>query len=130
MIALLLLACGSTPQPPQPRFVSLSPALTETLIALDAADQLAARSDWCPAPPAHPELITVGTSLTPDLERIAGLGPVTLLVDGSAGAALDLLRPLGPLEVLPWLTTDDVVASTRRLGALTGRDDPSAHFER
>lgn len=121
MILLLLLACGGAPAPAPstPRLVSLSPAITETLGAIDALDALVGRSDWCHAPPAVEALPAVGSGLTPDLERITALRPTTILLDGSVGNQTDTLRGLTEVQVLPWLTAEELVASTRKLGALT-----------
>jgi iron complex transport system substrate-binding protein len=66
-------------------------------------------------------LPAVGSSLTPAFERIAALRPTHILLDASAGNQVEALRALAPVEVLPWLTVDEVVSSTRRLGALSGR---------
>ncbi len=128
MILLLLLACAGSPTPPPsstPRLVSLSPAITETLGAIDALETLVGRSDWCHAPPAVEALPAVGSGLTPDLERITALRPTTILLDGSVGNQTDTLRGLTEVLVLPWLTADELVASTRKLGALT-HHEPAA----
>jgi iron complex transport system substrate-binding protein len=102
--------------------VSLSPAITEALATLGALDRVVGRSDWCSTPAEVTRLPAVGSSLTPALERIAGLRPTHVLADASAGTQAEALGRLGQLETLPWLTVDDVIASTRRLGALTQRE--------
>jgi ABC-type Fe3+-hydroxamate transport system substrate-binding protein len=128
VILLLLLACAGslTPAPSAVRLVSLSPGITETLGAIDALDTLVGRSDWCHAPPAVDALPAVGSGLTPDLERITALRPSTILLDGSVGNQTDTLRGLAQVEVLPWLTADELVSSTIRLGALT-HHEPAAN---
>lgn len=103
------------------RWVSLSPAITETLFSLDAAAQLVAVSDFCELPPGL-NLPRVGTSLTPHYEAIARLAPSLILSDDSAGAKQRELAALAACEVLPWLTLAQVVGSVRRLGHLAGRD--------
>jgi iron complex transport system substrate-binding protein len=105
----------------EPRFVSLSPAISETLGALGALDQLVGRSDWCAQPEAVVALPSFGSALTPHLEGLVQVQPATMLVDGSAGADLDVLRKVGPVEVLPWLTREEVLGSVRRLGAVLDR---------
>ncbi|TVQ94658.1 MAG: ABC transporter substrate-binding protein [Deltaproteobacteria bacterium] len=121
--ALLLVGCslGAPPPDPGPRIASLSPALTETLGALDALDTLIARSEFCVEPPEARALPTVGSSLTPDLERLARLRPRAILVDDSAGTQTEQLERIAPTERLPWLTVDQVGASIRRLGELSDR---------
>jgi len=111
--------------------VSLSPAITETLAAIGATDVLVGRSEWCLEPEHVRSLPALGTTLTPNLEGIAGLRPTRILVEHGAHAQTASLRSLAPTEDLPWLTLDEVTTSTLRLGewadrteearALTGR---------
>jgi iron complex transport system substrate-binding protein len=106
------------------RLVSLSPAITETVLAIDGAAQLVAISDYC-AFPGGKQLPRVGSSLTPNYEAIAGLRPSLILSDDSAGAKQRELAAIARCEVLPWLTLPDVVESTRRLGKLVARTTPA-----
>lgn len=100
-----------------PRFVSLTPAITETLLAIGGGEHLVAVSNYCKLP-ANLQLPRVGSSLTPSYEAIAGLRPSLILSDDSAGAKQRELGAIARCEVLPWLTLRDVVQSTRRLGKL------------
>jgi ABC-type Fe3+-hydroxamate transport system substrate-binding protein len=102
------------------RVVSLSPALTETLLALGSGSALVGISDFCEVPP-NLKLPRVGSALTPNYEAIAALEPTLILSDGSVGSKGRALDELAPCEILPWLTLSEVVGSTRRLGALLGR---------
>jgi ABC-type Fe3+-hydroxamate transport system substrate-binding protein len=102
------------------RFVSLTPAITETLFAINGSEHLVAVSNYCKLP-ANLTLPRVGSSLTPSYEAIAGLRPSLILSDDSAGAKQRELGAIADCEVLPWLTLRDVVQSTRRLGKLVGR---------
>ncbi|MDF3070191.1 MAG: yvrC [Polyangiaceae bacterium] len=99
------------------RVVSLTPAITETVLALGAGGQLVGVSDYCKLPPEL-TLPRLGSSLTPQLEQIAGLRPSLVLSDGSAGAKSKELSAVGQTEVLPWLTLAEVTTSIRRLGEL------------
>jgi iron complex transport system substrate-binding protein len=99
------------------RVVSLSPALTETLLALGSGSALVGISDFCEVP-ATLKLPRVGTALTPNYEAIAALEPTLILSDGSVGSKGRTLAELAPCEILPWLTLEEVVKSTRRLGEL------------
>lgn len=120
-----LVACVSPPGPSAPssapRWISLSPAVTETLGALGATDQVVARSDFCTLPVQIRSLPTAGSALTPRLEVVASLRPTAVLVDGSEGVPRDALAQVAPVHVLPWLTADDVLSSVGELGRLTGR---------
>lgn len=97
------------------RVVSLSPALTETTLALGAGDQLVGVSDFCELP-AGKTLPRVGSALTPNHEAILALEPSVILCDASVGSKGRSLAALAPCEILPWLTLPEVVQSTRRLG--------------
>ncbi len=111
----LLGACtGRSPAPVTPRWLSLSPQITETAFALGAA--LVGRSTFCVLPPEAERLPRAGTALTPDLEAIVALGPTGILVGGAKSIDVDRLAKLAPVEVLPWLTHAEVVSSIRRLG--------------
>jgi iron complex transport system substrate-binding protein len=103
------------------RLVSLTPAISETLLSLDAAAQLVAVSDYCVLPPAL-TLPRVGSSLTPNYEAIARLLPSLILSDDSAGAKQRELAAIARCEVLPWLTLSEVVGSIRRIGQLVARE--------
>lgn len=103
------------------RLVSLAPAITETLLALDAGDQLVAVSNFCELPPGL-KLPRVGSSLTPSFEVIAGLHPSLILCDDSAGSKQRELAALARTEILPWLTLDQVTESMQRLGQLVGQE--------
>lgn len=123
----LLVAC-SQPQPEAadpgaPRLVSLAPAITETVATLGGTELLVGRSDWCVQPPEVTGVPSMGSSLTPDLERIAGARPSLILLDASTANRTDDLSALAPTEVLPWLTVQEVVSSTRRVGEIVGHPD-------
>ncbi|MBZ0137201.1 MAG: helical backbone metal receptor [Planctomycetes bacterium] len=102
------------------RVVSLMPPVTETLYEIGAGDQLVGRSDWCNYPPEADGLTQCGSALTPNHEVIVRLNPTLILANNSNATARDDLRGLGHAEFLPWLSAEDMIASTRRLGQLTG----------
>jgi iron complex transport system substrate-binding protein len=132
---LWLAACNATPPqlkvavpPPSADLISLSPAITETVALLGAETRLKGRSDWCNEPASVRALPAFGTSLTPALERIASAHPARLLIDGSLGNQRDQLEALAPVEVLPWLTVEEVMESTRRIGRLVDRGEAAAQL--
>jgi iron complex transport system substrate-binding protein len=108
------------------RLVSLSPGITETLFALGAGGLLVGRSTFCDFPPEVRSLPDAGTSLTPALERIAGLRPSAVLVEASAAASVDAVSRIAPTEVFPWLTVGEMRASVARLGATLGASAAAA----
>ena len=128
MILPLLLACAPAvdPAPGAPRWVSLTPAITETIAALGREDVLVGRSEWCELPPSVTPLPPVGSALTPELERIARLHPTTIVVDGSEGVDTRALGHIAPVTVLPWLTVPQVADSVERLGEALDREAAAA----
>lgn len=103
------------------RLVTLSPALTETVLSLGGSGALVGVSDYCKLP-LHRDLPRVGSSLTPNYEAIVRLRPSHILCDDSAAAKGRELSALAPCEILPWLTLEQVVSSTRRIGKLLGQE--------
>ncbi len=101
------------------RVVSLSPAITETLFAIGAGSQLVGVSDYCNYPEAAKQLPRNGTALTPNYEAIVRLAPTLILCEAAASTPKRELAALGVTKFVPWLSLEDIVASTRLLGALT-----------
>jgi ABC-type Fe3+-hydroxamate transport system substrate-binding protein len=123
-LAWAALACGKTRETPllgARRVVSLSPAVTETLFAIGAGSQLVGVSDYCNFPEAAKKLPRTGTALTPGYEAIVRLAPTLILCEAAASAPRRELTALGVTKFIPWLSLEDIVASTRLLGALTSR---------
>lgn len=114
-----------TPRAGARRLVSLSPAVTETLFAIGAGPDVVGVSDYCNYPDIAKNLPKAGTALTPGYEAIVRLAPTLILCEAAASAPRRELSALGPTKFLPWLTLEDIVASTRLLGALTGRALPA-----
>jgi ABC-type Fe3+-hydroxamate transport system substrate-binding protein len=122
-IGVSRLAAKRPPPGAGKRVVSLTPAITETVLELGGAEQLLGVSDYCKLPPGV-KLPRLGSSLTPNLEGIAALRPALILSDGSAAAKSKELGAIGRTEVLPWLTLTEVTESIRRIGQLL--DQPLA----
>ncbi|MDC1142255.1 helical backbone metal receptor [Planctomycetota bacterium] len=105
------------------RIICLSPGITETVFAIGAGDDVVGISDWVSFPPESQNLPTIGTALTPSFEAIVKLEPTLILSDNSKGTKVDELEALGSAHFLPWLTIEQVTASTRKIGKLTGHQD-------
>jgi iron complex transport system substrate-binding protein len=102
------------------RVASLSPAITETTLALGEKRRLVAISDYCPKELTLPR---VGSSFTPRLEELYRIHPTLVLTTETLSAEKKDLKKLPATFVeLPWLTTADVAKSTRRLGVLLGAE--------
>ncbi len=111
------------PSVPRTRIVSLIPAVTETLVAIGAADRLVARTRY-DEDPVLADLPSVGGGIDPSLEFLAQLDPdlVVLWASGANGVLLeDRLDGIG----LDWYaaaiqTVDDFHRHARNLGRLVG----------
>jgi iron complex transport system substrate-binding protein len=77
------------------RIVSLSPAITDLVVAVGAGDELAGITRYCTAPAGHADIARVGGLDDPDYERILALQPDLVLVPSLKDPAL-----LNKLEVL------------------------------
>jgi ABC-type Fe3+-hydroxamate transport system substrate-binding protein len=109
---------NSTAGSSKKRLVSLSPAITETLFAIGAGPELVGVSDYCNYPEAAKKLPRTGSALTPNYEAIVRLSPSMILCEAAASTPKRELGALGMTKFLPWLSLEDIVASTRLLGAL------------
>jgi iron complex transport system substrate-binding protein len=103
----------------------LSPAITETLFAIGAGSDLVGVSDYCDYTEEAKKLPRTGTALTPGYEAIVRLTPTLILCEAAASTPRRELSALGVTKFLPWLSLEDIVASTRLLGAFTGRPAPA-----
>jgi iron complex transport system substrate-binding protein len=126
---LLLLASGCTKNEQEtahpagkPRIISLAPSLTEMIFAIGAGDQLVGRTSACDWPVAALQVPVVGAFGRPSLELLASIHP-DLVVDvdladeemGKKISALGIQR-----ENIACKNPDDIPASLRKLGKLTG----------
>jgi iron complex transport system substrate-binding protein len=101
------------------RYVSLSPAITETVVALGASSELVGVSDYCHYPPQIRATPHVGSGYTPHYEAIVGLAPTLVFVESVNATTAEPLSRIVRVEPMPWLTLQDVIQSTRKLGKLT-----------
>ncbi|MBB1254903.1 helical backbone metal receptor [Streptomyces alkaliterrae] len=85
-----------------PRVVSLVPSLTEA-VAVSAPGLLVGATDWCEHP-AGLDVVRIGGTKNPDVDRIVGLGPDLVVANEEENRAPDLaaLRAAG----LPVLVTE------------------------
>jgi ABC-type Fe3+-hydroxamate transport system substrate-binding protein len=102
------------------RLVSLTPAITETLVALGAGDRLVGRSDFCATDGLAKEVPMVGTTLQPNFEGLVRVRPDHILATEAESLAADALNQIAPTTPLPWRTVPQMIQSVRTLGALVG----------
>ena len=111
-------------EPPR-RIVSLVPALTELLFALDEGERLVGRTRYGVHPRAAREVPSVGEGVRPSLEPIVARSPdAVLLFDGVGNRrVLERLEALGvPVVAVRHDGFDDLARNLDRLGRLTGRE--------
>lgn len=104
------------------RIVSLIPAVTEMLFAMDAGGQLIAVSSFDRYPAAVEKLQRVGALLDPDLEKILGLRPDLVVLFRSQTELQEQLHRAGiPTFLYTHGGLADVTATMRQLGRRIGR---------
>ncbi|MCG8424842.1 MAG: helical backbone metal receptor [Proteobacteria bacterium] len=131
-------SAGSGPVPAREqsvqRIVSLSPPITETLFALGVGSAVVGRSRFCSQPREVRSIPPAGTGLRPAIEALVRMRPTLILVEDNVQTQYDALKRVAPTELLRWLDVEDIIASVRRLGELTGRsaaaDSLAGQFER
>ncbi|HEX7120538.1 MAG TPA: helical backbone metal receptor [Longimicrobiales bacterium] len=109
---------------PPARIISLIPAVTETVVALGAADRLVARTAF-DEDPALAHLPSTEQALIPNVEWLARFRPelVVAWADGQSRSAVARLGALGiPVYGAAIETVGDVEATIRRIGRLLGLD--------
>lgn len=114
-------ACSRKPASAGTRIVSLAPAVTETLFTIGAGASVVAISDYCDSPPEALRLPRVGTSITPNYEAIARLGPTLIVSESNVSSRRRELEAVAPTQLLPWLRLEEVASSIRELGKLSER---------
>jgi iron complex transport system substrate-binding protein len=120
-------ACRRGPAAPSgTRIVSLAPAVTETLFAIGAGSSVVAISDYCDSPPEALSLPRVGTSITPNYEAIARLGPSLIVSESNVSSRRRELEAVAPTRLLPWLRLEEIASSIRELGKLSGKPNEAA----
>lgn len=110
---------------PPERIVSLVPAATELLFALDAGDRLVGRTRYGVHPSAARAVPSVGQGIRPSLELVLERRPdlVLLFAGPETRGTADRLEELGvPALALRHNTFADLRRNVRRLGRLTGRE--------
>jgi iron complex transport system substrate-binding protein len=113
----------SLPAPPT-RIVSLIPATTELVFALDAGDRLVGRTSWCDYPAEAAAVPDLGNGIGPNIEAVVAAKPdlVLLYKSGANRAAAERFRSLGiPAIELATDRMEDFDRITRLLGAALGK---------
>jgi iron complex transport system substrate-binding protein len=109
-------------QPRVARIISLVPAVTEMLFAMDAGPQVIAVSSYDRFPPEVASRPKVGALVDPDFERIIALRPELVVVYGSQQDLIDrLARVKIPIFNYRHAALPDISETIQRLGDRIGR---------
>lgn len=123
-LLLTLLAVTATGQAGARRIISIIPATTEMLFAMDAGDRLVAVGSYDRYPPDVDKLPRVGALLDPDVERIISLRPDLVVLYGTQQ---DLRTQLDRAKIpyYPYVHKGlaDITETVRLLGARVGVPD-------
>jgi iron complex transport system substrate-binding protein len=107
------------------RLVSLSPAITEMILAVGDGDALVGVTRYCTVPDKDPPIARVGGVLDPDYEHIVALRPdLVLLPNLASPQLLERMESLGlTVVVFSPEGIDNLPRDLRLAGQATGRDD-------
>ncbi|WP_342526508.1 helical backbone metal receptor [Chryseomicrobium sp. FSL W7-1435] len=120
------------PHCPQ-RIVSICPAITETLFALDVQKQLVGRTKYCIFPKIQVDRIpTVGGTKDVSLDKVRELKPDLILAEKEENTkeTVELLSKIAPVIVLEVQTIEDSYRLIRDLGTVTGAPTAASQLER
>ena len=122
-------ATAADDQPRTLRIVSLVPSLTETLVALGAADALVGIGRFDPGVPGRPGLPRLGDTMSVSVEAVTATAPDVVLVNGAGLRDRLAGLPHGiELRTVPTDRLSDALTSIRALGELTGREGAAAEL--
>lgn len=109
------------------RVVSLSPAITDLVVALGGADRLAGRTDWgAQYVPGVIDVPTVGDGLQPNVEAVVDRRPdVVLMYETPANrATVQQFARFGiPVREYAFDRLDDLIPAARNVGRLLGLNE-------
>ena len=125
---LLTLACTTPPAPvgaTEPRrIVSLTPALTEILFALDLGDRVVGVTEYCDTPAEARTRPKVGGYVNPSVEAVIALRPDLVVVSpgpGNRDAVQTMTRTGLQVAVVPAETLPETFAAIESLSAAAGQ---------
>jgi iron complex transport system substrate-binding protein len=111
--------------------ISMVPAATEILFALDAGERVIGVSDFCRHPAGVEKLPHYGGILNPSIERIVTSGAEAIVLHKTAGKLATACRDSG-MRVVQVGTENlaDMDEAIAEIGALTGRDEQADEMKR
>jgi iron complex transport system substrate-binding protein len=115
------------------RIISLAPAITEIIYALQAEDLLVGVSSYCDYPAEAKAIEKVGGFINPNIEKIISLKPDMVILSPNSGTKMveESLRRLGiPNRVVSFYTIKELLASFVEIGILVGKETEGRALER
>jgi iron complex transport system substrate-binding protein len=127
-LLVLALACGAPSEPARSasgarRIVSLTPALTEILFALDLGDRVVGVTEYCDTPPEARTRPKVGGYVNPSVEAVLTLRPDLVVVSpgpGNRDAVQAMSRAGLKVAVIPAETLDETFRAIEGIGDAAG----------
>lgn len=112
---------------PADKVVSLAPANTEIIYALGGEDKLVGVTTYCDYPPAAKKKTKIGDFQTPNVERIASVGPKVVFATGGIQENItDSLEGLGiKVFVVDPKTVDQLFTDMESMGKMMGLEGES-----
>lgn len=114
------------------RIVSICPAITETLFALNVQDQVVGRTKYCIFPKHQVEALpSVGGTKDVSIEKVRALKPDLILAEKEENTkeTVELLSEIAPVVVFEVQTIEDSYRLIRDLGAVSGAQPAATKLE-
>ena len=126
LVVTLSMSCGRKHETPGYRIVSLSPAMTEILFSIGAADKVVGVTTFCDFPAEAKEVAKVGDFSHPSIERILALKPDLVIVNLPEQSRIK--NDLDKVNINTFVTSpgslSDLYADLSRLGAVLDMAGP------
>ena len=127
-LSVLVLGCTAPSEPARSAFgvrrvVSLTPALTEILFALDLGDRVVGVTEYCDTPPEARTRPKVGGYVNPSVEAVLALRPDLVVVSpgpGNRDAVQAMSRAGLKIAVIPAETLDETFHAIEAVGDAAG----------
>lgn len=120
----ILCHCGTSSTESGLRIVSLSPAMTEILFALNARDNVVGVTTFCDYPAQARDIYKVGDFSHPSMERIVGLKPDLVIVN--LPEQMRIKRQLDKLQIKVFvsspLSLNDIYTEIFEIGKIVNRE--------
>lgn len=117
----------ATPQGSPQRIVSLAPAITETLYALNLGDNVAGVTEFCAWPPEAAQKPKTGGFREVNLEAIARSGADLAILPADMDHFKDSIEAMGiPVMLFDYSSLASFLGAVKELGALCGRESEAA----